>query len=811
MLLLATALVPAGAATAAATPRKPSISKVSASSGPLTPISVTITGRSLKRAKKVQFGSELGTDLRQVSAKKVTVTTPSASAPGQVDVRIKTRAGWSRVTPRSVFTYQAPTPPPPVAPQVTSLSPVSGSMDGGNTVTVTGSGFTPDAVVRFGGERATGVQVASPTALSAVAPVNLDGQVPVSVTTSAGEGATAGGSGYTYLVPAAADTVSIDLAPGTFEASTIDWVTGGPQDPDATSADQPWVVGLPSSVTPPTVGQQLVVPPGTSAYPVGVAGKVSEVAVQADLSHAVTIVPGPLSSALDDLDLHYAGQVADPSSTLTTSRTPRAATAGADPAEAGTPGTVEFPGISPSKFECEGADGSSRSFTGEVGFRMENLRSDFDFHAGHFFSGGPRINAWAKADIVVHGKVSASDEMSCALRPQYQNSLRRVLPLGTTGATLSVAPTASFKISADGTIKVEHTTARMVGVTKLGDDPLRTINISTDRGFRASGSARLEAEVSAGLEIQFGMLDRVGFQAQVVVTGNATVTLQSPPPEACVAMRFTLDISLKVFLDLWVSRWERDLYNHSVPISSRRVCSAIEPDAVGGDPEIATGRLPRAVNGRTYAATLETADQRAGTWSAPGGLPAGLALDPDTGQISGVPHAQVGDYALTFRFTDEAGTAVQAIVRLYVGPDVLAGGDVQVTLLWSSPADLDLHVFDPSGEEIYYGNPQSASGGSLDHDSNAACGENLSSPVENVAWPTDQAPEGGYSAVVDVWAECDTTDLSWRLIVRVDGEVVADTRGAGNSGPVTFSRGASSPRPGPVAGRISTPQKVDPR
>ena len=46
-------------------------------------------------------------------------------------------------------------------------------------------------------------------------------------------------------------------------------------------------------------------------------------------------------------------------------------------------------------------------------------------------------------------------------------------------------------------------------------------------------------------------------------------------------------------------------------------------------------------------------------------------------------------------------------------PGGLGTGDVQVTLLWSSVADLDLHVVDPWGEEVCFDNPVSSSGGEL--------------------------------------------------------------------------------------------------
>ena len=84
---------------------------------------------------------------------------------------------------------------------------------------------------------------------------------------------------------------------------------------------------------------------------------------------------------------------------------------------------------------------------------------------------------------------------------------------------------------------------------------------------------------------------------------------------------------------------------------------------------------------------------------------------------------------------------------------VLGTGDVQATLSWDHEADMDLHLFDPDGEEIYYGNDTSASGGTLDHDANVGCG--LPDAVENIFWPTVQprAPTrcGSTSTTRAVW------------------------------------------------------------
>jgi hypothetical protein len=81
------------------------------------------------------------------------------------------------------------------------------------------------------------------------------------------------------------------------------------------------------------------------------------------------------------------------------------------------------------------------------------------------------------------------------------------------------------------------------------------------------------------------------------------------------------------------------------------------------------------------------------------------------------------------------------------GGPTLGTGDVRVTLTWTGDCDLDLHVIDPSGYEIYYGDRTSPSGGRLDVDDIPRAGE-TGTHVENIYWPTGGAPSGSYSANV---------------------------------------------------------------
>jgi len=117
---------------------------------------------------------------------------------------------------------------------------------------------------------------------------------------------------------------------------------------------------------------------------------------------------------------------------------------------------------------------------------------------------------------------------------------------------------------------------------------------------------------------------------------------------------------------------------------------------------------------------------------------------------------------------------------------VLGSGEVQVTLDWETTADLDLYVTEPDaecndpegGEEVYYGNTNSACGGQLDRDANYPCGGGQQ-PPENVFWET--APDGQYAIRVHRWSPCDDPgDISYHLTVQIDGIPVLDVVGVLN-------------------------------
>lgn len=101
----------------------------------------------------------------------------------------------------------------------------------------------------------------------------------------------------------------------------------------------------------------------------------------------------------------------------------------------------------------------------------------------------------------------------------------------------------------------------------------------------------------------------------------------------------------------------------------------------------------------------------------------------------------------------------------------LGTGDIQVTLRWTTVDDLDLAVTDPSGDIVAYYNPAIGSGGQLDVDANAGCGESNGSPIENIFWPTGGAPDGQYTVEVNLFTRCEssTEPISFSLRVLVQG------------------------------------------
>lgn len=97
-------------------------------------------------------------------------------------------------------------------------------------------------------------------------------------------------------------------------------------------------------------------------------------------------------------------------------------------------------------------------------------------------------------------------------------------------------------------------------------------------------------------------------------------------------------------------------------------------------------------------------------------------------------------------------------------------GEVQVSVAFDSTSDVDLYVTDPTGAQIYFGEPQSPTGGRLDLDANAACSI-PPRPVnaENITWASG-APRGTYTVHLDYFSDCGVQATNWVVTVHRRGQ-----------------------------------------
>jgi hypothetical protein len=170
----------------------PTITTISPNSGSTNGgTAATITGTNFVSGATVTFGGTASTGVIVVSSTSITATTP-AHAAGAVNVVVTDSGGSGTLT--NGFTYVGS------PPTITTISPSSGSTNGGTVVTITGTNFVSGATVTFGGTAATGVTVVSSTSITATTPAHAAGAVNVVVTDSGGSGTLTNGFTYTTHV-----------------------------------------------------------------------------------------------------------------------------------------------------------------------------------------------------------------------------------------------------------------------------------------------------------------------------------------------------------------------------------------------------------------------------------------------------------------------------------------------------------------------------------------------------------------------------------------------------------------------------------
>lgn len=203
-------------ATNAANAQPPVVASVSPSSISSSGFQrVTIDGVNLRNVTGINFGpsSPSGGEAQSFSCDSTECTAVAPPGHGTVDVVAVGPGGPSRITPGDRLTYVAPT-----TPQVTRIFPTSGSVNGGTSVSVWGTGLS-DGAVYFGPMLADGWNCTD-TVCTATAPqTGGPGQVDVTVVNGAGTSPTVPADSFSYVSgtpppPAAPVVTSVSPAHG---------------------------------------------------------------------------------------------------------------------------------------------------------------------------------------------------------------------------------------------------------------------------------------------------------------------------------------------------------------------------------------------------------------------------------------------------------------------------------------------------------------------------------------------------------------------------------------------------------------------
>lgn len=156
------------------------------------------------------------------------------------------------------------------------------------------------------------------------------------------------------------------------------------------------------------------------------------------------------------------------------------------------------------------------------------------------------------------------------------------------------------------------------------------------------------------------------------------------------------------------------------------------------------------------------------------------ALAPNFVSLTAPAHADSGSL---FRWGNDFAWAYDGNVADSIRERVKrAGGQVEgvalrVSLAWQNYDDLDLHIFGPRGEHIYFSNRIGTSGGHLDVDMNAGQGTTRE-PVENIRWV--RAPgDGVYRAIVHNYFKRESVDVGFTVEIECHGAVLTYRLGRG--------------------------------
>jgi hypothetical protein len=172
----------------------PTVTSISPTSGPAAGgTTVTVTGSNLTGASAVNFGGTAVTSGIVVnnSGTSLTVNSPAGTAGSTVAVTVVAPGGTSASVANGQFTYGA---------SVSHISPTSGLVTGGTTVTITGTGLGGASAVNFGSTAGT-IVTDTATSITVTSPAETAGTVDITVVVGGVASPTSPADQYTFKYP----------------------------------------------------------------------------------------------------------------------------------------------------------------------------------------------------------------------------------------------------------------------------------------------------------------------------------------------------------------------------------------------------------------------------------------------------------------------------------------------------------------------------------------------------------------------------------------------------------------------------------
>ena len=539
--------VPAAASAASNGSGRPAVTSVSPAGGPVGGgTTLTIHGARFSGVESVTIGGKRARGIHVRSSTMLTVVDP-AHAAGSAAIVITEKTGTSTGTVR--FRYLS-------APRLAGLSAHSGPVTGGQVVVVAGSNFSYVTAVLFGTQRATVLPGSTSTRLRVRTPVSWAAAVEVTVHTLGGATGRSGKPGL-FVFQNPARRIAGELAPaaGDVIATDVTAVSGGPA---IGARSAPWTVTLGAAATMPAVGQEFLLKPGGSVYPGGLAGTVTAADPAAG---TVTVTPGTLGAAVQTVKVAFSGPLGD-------------ANAAARALPAGGPSLtseIDFGSISASELACHGFGGKSVKVTGSFSLTLQDVEAHLEVDAGSLFT-KPFVDAWITYEPTMAFSVQAEDEASCSLPPEWQNAHEKLFFLGDTGATIAIAPDASFTVSAGGAVSFSQHSYQFLGFVSNPDGSISRRSGQSSDPAQVKVSGELKAEAYGGVQIQIGELNVIGLDMSIGggVAGTAT---SDWPPQVCLSAYPYLRGTLYAYLSAWVKVWKLQSFQVELDFSGISSCA----------------------------------------------------------------------------------------------------------------------------------------------------------------------------------------------------------------------------------------------